>query len=100
MEYYLKNPVLFKDVMLKTKPDLIHLVYTHIITNGVFPFKLELNTMNLRVVQNKLYSFFVPDEISPWSAKYHSSFIIGNFRYSLTPNNLMNISFQDERIYS
>jgi hypothetical protein len=75
-------------------------VYSHIITNGVFPFQLELNTQNLRVYENRFYNFFVPDEISPWSPKYHCSIIVSNFRYSFTPNDLMNINLQNERRYS
>jgi hypothetical protein len=83
-----------------TKQDLTHLVYTHIISKGVFPFSFEQCTQDLRRVQNMLFNFFVPDEIAPWSQKYHCSFVIGNFRYSFTPNDLFNLTLVDERIWS
>jgi len=65
LKFYKDKPLEFNKVIKKTKKKLINTVYTHIISSGVFPLKLELNTMDNRVVENKIYNFFVPDEISP-----------------------------------
>jgi hypothetical protein len=94
------SPEKFSKIMNDTKDELTHIVYTHIISKGVFPFSLELCTQNIRVAQNWCANYIVPEEISPWGYKYHSSFIIGNFRYSFTPNDIFNLTLSDEREYS
>lgn len=90
IEYFKNHTKQFLEFLKSNKQDLIYNTYTHLIQKGIFPFQLELNTQNARVIHNRLYNFFVPDAISPWSPKFHCSFIIANIRYSFTPNDLMN----------
>lgn len=56
--------------------DIRNIVYKTIISEGLFTIYCDLNTMNPDL-KSKLMKFCIPVAILPWSAKFHSSLIIG-----------------------
>ena len=101
--YYLlkKDPKsLFSGTDADLATELENIVYKCIISEGLFPFYCEINTMNTNVVKLALISVIMPDSIVPWSPKFHASFCIGDFHYSFTPNNRMNTKKLKERVFN
>ena len=83
---------------LNVEMEIQNVVYKCLISEGLFPIFIDLNTMNAgwidsvkQFVFNKMCSvFFTNEEILPWSPKFHASITILDRYYSYTPNNLMN----------
>ncbi|CAD8122723.1 unnamed protein product [Paramecium sonneborni] len=90
IEYESIKVVQCKDFSLQ--PDEIaSIVYKTFISDSLFPFYCEINTMNDSYFKLKLLSLFINSEILPWSPKFHASLALGNYHYSFTPNDLFNL---------
>lgn len=63
--------------------------------------------MNDPYLKLKLISLFTNSEILPWSPKFHASLgnilklllALGNYHYSFTPNDLVNLRTLDSRTF-
>ena len=93
-----ENPLFCPKIKI-LKRDITAIVYKVMISEGLFPFHCEINTMNDSYLKLKLISLFTDSEILPWSAKYHASLALGNFHYSFTPNDLFNLRLLLKRKY-
>jgi hypothetical protein len=60
------------------KKEIHSMVYKTLITQGLFPFHCEINTMNDSYLKLKLLSYFTNSEILPWSPKFHASLAVGD----------------------
>ncbi|CAD8123801.1 unnamed protein product [Paramecium sonneborni] len=82
------------------QPDEIaSIVYKTFISQSLFPFYCEINTMNDSYIKLKLLSLITNSEILPWSPKFHASLALGNYHYSFTPNDLFNLRTLNTRTF-
>jgi len=92
---------------LNLELEIQNVVYKCLISEGLFPIFIDLNTMNAgwidsvkQFIFNKMCCvFFTNEEILPWSTKFHASITILDRYYSYTPNNLMNQRSDKDRIF-
>lgn len=91
---------------LDLEKEVQNTVYKCLISEGLLPIFIDLNTMNegwidkvKGVVFNNLCCMcFANEEILPWSSKFHASLTILDRYYSYTPNSLMNQRSEKDRI--
>ena len=108
ISYFVKNGLRmnkFAD-LIDLETEFLNIVYKCLISEGLLPIFIDLNTMNSgwcntvqQFIFNKMCCMFLShEEILPWSPKFHASITILDRYYSYTPNNLMNQRNEKDRI--
>lgn len=79
-----------------------NLIYKTLLTYGIFPAFVEINTMGenrVEKIKQWVFKFFADSFVSPWGPLYHASFILGGRRYNFV-NDPRNPSYQDRLLIS
>lgn len=79
------------------------IVYKCMISEGVLPIYVDLNTMWSKVIRwCNIFccGFCLNDEVLPWSPQFHASFIVIDRYYSYTEKNRVHQKLLKDRIYS
>ena len=85
--------------------EITNIVYKCLISEGLLPFYIDLNTMDGGFISWILQSVFktgvgINEGILPWSPKFHASITILERYYSYTPNNHVNQKYEKDRIFN